>query len=239
MRMKLTLAYDGTGFRGWAAQPGLRTVGGGAAGGARHDLPGLERSRRRRPHGYAEFTRSPTSRASMPKAARGSSAWPRRSTRRLPDDVAVVSAEEAAPDFNARFDARSRTYRYRVWRSRVRSPFEARRSWWHPRPLDVAAAAGCRRRLLLGEHDFRAFTPTRDPAQGVRARRAGRALARGGRRARVRDHGRLLPAAHGADARRHDGRRRRPRAAARRRAARGGRSDGSAWGLYLVHVAYD
>jgi len=77
----------------------------------------------------------------------------------LPEDVAFVSAQEAAPDFSARFDARSRTYRYRLLRGRLRSPFETRRSWWYPRPLDVAwlhAQAA----LLVGEHDFRAFTRT-------------------------------------------------------------------------------
>jgi tRNA pseudouridine38-40 synthase len=77
----------------------------------------------------------------------------------LPDDVAVTAAAEAAPDFHARFAAKSRSYRYRVWRRRERSPFELRRSLWHPRPLDLqrlnAAAA-----MLIGEHDFRAFTPT-------------------------------------------------------------------------------
>jgi tRNA pseudouridine38-40 synthase len=77
----------------------------------------------------------------------------------LPGDVAIVSADEASPDFHARFSARSRSYRYRIYRRRERSPFEERRSWWYPRPLDVsrlqASAA-----LLRGEHDFRAFTPT-------------------------------------------------------------------------------
>jgi tRNA pseudouridine38-40 synthase len=77
----------------------------------------------------------------------------------LPDDVSVVAAEEAAPDFHARHSARSRSYRYRIYRRRQPSPFEQRRSWWVPRPVDeerLAASA----RLLLGEHDFRAFTPT-------------------------------------------------------------------------------
>jgi len=77
----------------------------------------------------------------------------------LPDDVAVVAAEEAAPDFHARHSARSRSYRYRIWRRREPSPFEQKRSWWYPRPLDedqLADAAA----LLLGEHDFGAFTPT-------------------------------------------------------------------------------
>jgi tRNA pseudouridine38-40 synthase len=77
----------------------------------------------------------------------------------LPDDVAVAAVEEAPPGFHARVSARSRSYRYRLWRRRERSPFEERRSWWRPQPVDLeqlqASAA-----LLVGEHDFRAFTPT-------------------------------------------------------------------------------
>jgi tRNA pseudouridine38-40 synthase len=71
----------------------------------------------------------------------------------------VIVAEAAAPDFHARHSARSRGYRYRIWRRRLPSPFEQKRSWWYPRPLDeerLQVAAD----LLLGEHDFRAFTPT-------------------------------------------------------------------------------
>jgi tRNA pseudouridine38-40 synthase len=77
----------------------------------------------------------------------------------LPGDVAVVSAEEIEPDFHARFSARSRSYRYRIYRRRERSPFEERRSWWYPRPLDVPQLQASAP-LLEGEHDFRAFTPT-------------------------------------------------------------------------------
>ncbi len=82
----------------------------------------------------------------------------------LPPDLAVLVAEEAAPDFHARHSARSRSYRYRVHRRRERSPFEERRSWWYPRPLDEEALVESAD-LLLGEHDFRAFTPasTRHP----------------------------------------------------------------------------
>ena len=76
----------------------------------------------------------------------------------LPSDVAVLSAEEAAPDFHARHAAVSRAYRYRVYRRREPSPFEERRSWWYPRPLDEEALAESAD-LLVGEHDFRAFTP--------------------------------------------------------------------------------
>jgi tRNA pseudouridine38-40 synthase len=77
----------------------------------------------------------------------------------LPDDVAVVEAGEAAADFHARFSAQSRSYRYRLYRRRERCPFEQRRSWWRPQPLDVDALARSAA-LLVGEHDFRAFTPT-------------------------------------------------------------------------------
>ena len=85
----------------------------------------------------------------------------------LPDDVAILSASQAAPDFNARHSARSRSYRYRIWRRPERSPFEQRRAWWYQRPVDeerLAVAAD----LLLGEHDFRAFTPTETQHQAFR-----------------------------------------------------------------------
>ncbi|HJU46922.1 MAG TPA: hypothetical protein VJ689_02230, partial [Gaiellaceae bacterium] len=70
-----------------------------------------------------------------------------------------LAAETAAADFHARFSARSRSYRYVVLARRERSPLEARRALWWPRPVDeesLASAAG----LLPGEHDFTAFTPT-------------------------------------------------------------------------------
>jgi tRNA pseudouridine38-40 synthase len=79
-------------------------------------------------------------------------------TARLPADVSVVASEEAPPGFHARHAARSRAYRYRIYRRRERSPFEDRRSWWYPRPLDEEGLAESAD-LLLGEHDFRAFTP--------------------------------------------------------------------------------
>jgi tRNA pseudouridine38-40 synthase len=77
----------------------------------------------------------------------------------LPDDVAAIAGEEAPDGFSARFSATGRRYRYRVWRRETRSPFEVRRSLWHPRPVDEDALAASAA-LLLGEHDFRAFTPT-------------------------------------------------------------------------------
>jgi tRNA pseudouridine38-40 synthase len=77
----------------------------------------------------------------------------------LPDDAAVTSAGSVPEDFHARFSARSRSYRYRIFRRHERGPFEVNRSWWRPQPLDVERLARSAE-LLVGQHDFRAFTPT-------------------------------------------------------------------------------
>jgi tRNA pseudouridine38-40 synthase len=157
-RLKLTLAYDGTGFRGWAAQPSLRTVESIVREALDAVLPSWS--------GLAVAGRTDTGVHALANVvsldAKGGPAPGRVAealNTALPDDVAVLAAEEAQPGFHARFSARSRSYRYRIWRSRIRSPFEARRSWWQRRAFDVARLNE-QAALLIGEHDFRAFTPT-------------------------------------------------------------------------------
>ena len=76
----------------------------------------------------------------------------------LPRDVSVT-ALTAAPGFDARRDARSRAYRYRVLASPVRDPFEEGRALWWPYPLDRGALEACAG-AVVGTHDFTAFTPT-------------------------------------------------------------------------------
>ena len=77
----------------------------------------------------------------------------------LPNEIAVIGAEEAPAGFNARHDARSRTYCYRILARPTPSPFEAGRALWWPHPLDVPALEACAA-ALVGTHDFTAFTPT-------------------------------------------------------------------------------
>ena len=77
----------------------------------------------------------------------------------LPDDLAVIESESAAEGFDARRDARSRTYRYRLVLRSAPSPFEHGRALWWPRPLDREALAAFAA-ALPGAHDFTAFTPT-------------------------------------------------------------------------------
>ena len=158
MRLKLTLEYDGTDFRGWAAQPGLRTV----EGSLRSALDGVFP----RWGDMAVAGRTDTGVHALGQVASvevDGGPPPERVVEALnallPDDMAVVAVEQAAEGFHARSSARSRTYRYRIFRRRARSPFEHRRSWWLPRPLDEERLADSAD-LLLGDHDFTAFTPT-------------------------------------------------------------------------------
>ena len=172
MHVRLTLEYDGTGFRGWARQPGQRTVEDElrrALGELYEGVGALAVAGRTDTGVHALANVVSVSLEGGPPPERAAEAV----NAALPDDVAVVSAEPASPSFHARFDARSRSYRYRVWRRRERSPLEARRALWWPRPLDLDAL-GENARALLGEHDFRAFTPT-DTQHDVLVRCVGRA----------------------------------------------------------------
>jgi len=77
----------------------------------------------------------------------------------LPDEIAVLAADEMPDGFSARHDARSRTYRYRLLARAAPSPFERGRALWWPHGLDAALLDACAERLT-GAHDFTAFTPT-------------------------------------------------------------------------------
>jgi tRNA pseudouridine38-40 synthase len=158
VRLKLTLEYDGTDFHGWAAQPGVRTVEGVVADALRSLFSEVEK--------LAVAGRTDTGVHALGNVVSADVAGgppvervPEALSALLPEDVAAVAAEEAESDFHARHSARSRSYRYRIYRRRERSPLEVRRSWWYPRRIDLDAVAASAD-LLAGEHDFRAFTPT-------------------------------------------------------------------------------
>ena len=101
-------------------------------------------------------TRSGRSRASSSSNAIAEHDLLRALNAKLPEDVRVLSAEVAAPGFNARFSARSKMYRYRISNTRVMSPFQRRFAWHISRRLDLAAMDDAARELL-GEHDFSCF----------------------------------------------------------------------------------
>jgi tRNA pseudouridine38-40 synthase len=155
--LKLTLEYDGSAFRGWARQPGARTVEGVVRAALDVVFPSWDElavAGRTDTGVHAKGQVASLVAAGGPPAERAADAL----NSALPGDVVVVAAEEAATGFNARFSARSRAYRYRILLRRQRSPFAENRSLWWPRQVDVDALAGAAA-LLPGMHDFTAFTP--------------------------------------------------------------------------------
>ncbi|HKT83922.1 MAG TPA: tRNA pseudouridine(38-40) synthase TruA, partial [Solirubrobacterales bacterium] len=155
--VRLDIEYDGSGFRGWAKQPWLRTVQGE-----------LESA-------LTTVLREPVELTVAGRTDTGVHAWgqvasfdtgadlPADLARRLngvgPADVTVRSASIAGDGFNARHDATSRSYCYRVLARPAPSPFEQGRSLWWPHRIDRDALDACAA-ALIGTHDFTAFTPT-------------------------------------------------------------------------------
>jgi len=155
--VKLTLEYDGTDFAGWAAQPEQRTVEGELRNALDEVFPGWTGL------GVAGRTDAGVHALGQVASFTGSTGPPPERAPValngvLPGDVAAIAAEEAEEGFHARFSAKGRSYLYRIWRRETSSPFERRRSVWWPRPLDEDALAESAA-TLVGEHDFRAFTP--------------------------------------------------------------------------------
>lgn len=152
------LGYDGAGFSGFAEQPDVRTV----AGEVRRALETFLR----RPidmtcagrtdagvHAISQYVSVPAHREELAIEHRR---WMRAMAALLPDDIALGGVYHAAPGFSARFDARSRTYTYRIATGDARPLLTRNVTWWHRLPLDVEAMeAGAAH--LVGEHDFKSF----------------------------------------------------------------------------------
>jgi tRNA pseudouridine38-40 synthase len=169
----LTLEYDGTGFRGWARQPGERTVEGVLREALDAVVPmwsGLAVAGRTDAGVHATGQVVSLDAEGGPPVERLAEAL----NTALPDDVAVLDAGEAPAGFHARFSATARSYRYVVLTGRRRAPLRARRVLWWPRPVALDALDECAA-ALLGEHDFTAFTPTETQHEVFRRtiRRAG------------------------------------------------------------------
>jgi tRNA pseudouridine38-40 synthase len=159
MVAKLTLEYDGSEFAGWARQPGLRTVQ-EELERALHTILG------ERAHDGEPLTLTVAGRTD-----RGVHAWgqvasyaheavdPVRLNALLAPDLAVLACEPAPAGFDARRDARSRTYCYRVLARRTRGALTRASALWWPHPIDREALDACAG-ALIGTHDFTAFTPT-------------------------------------------------------------------------------
>jgi len=154
---RLTIAYDGAPFAGWAAQPELRTIQG--------ELEAVLETILQRPVPLSVAGRTDAGVHAWGQVASFAidgevpDALARRMNTMLPQEIAVLEAEPAPDGFDARCDARSRTYCYWVIDGPVRNPLQKGRAFWWPYPVDADLLDECGS-LILGTHDFRAFTPT-------------------------------------------------------------------------------
>lgn len=177
MRWRLDLSYDGTGFHGWAAQPGLRTVEAELELALSRVLRSVEAPRLtcagRTDAGV--HARGQVAHVDLPAGVldalgpdSDADQLARRLSRALPDDIRLGGLRPAPDGFDARFSALRRRYVYRLCDAPAGpDPLARRHVVHHRRALDVPAmtAAG---RGLLGEHDFAAFCRKREGATSVR-----------------------------------------------------------------------
>ena len=158
MRLRLLIAYDGSGFRGWQSQAGGQTVqdhleaafvtlcgervvvhGAGRTDAGVHALGQCA---------HADVTRE------------GRTDWTAALNANLPREIRVLRSGRARKDFHARYSAKGKLYTYRIWNAAVLPPFELRRAWHLPGALDVDAMRQAAR-AFEGRHDFKAFAANR------------------------------------------------------------------------------
>ncbi|MFO1460314.1 MAG: tRNA pseudouridine(38-40) synthase TruA [Verrucomicrobiota bacterium] len=159
VRIRLTVAFEGTRYAGWQTQPGRVTVQETveqALGRLFGTAPDLYSSSRTdagvHALGMAAHFDVPKEQLRMPprKLVLAVNAW-------LPEDIRVTSAARTRKEFHARYSARGKQYRYFVWNHAAHSPLERHRSWHVPRRLDLVRMRAAAR-SLVGQHDFLAFS---------------------------------------------------------------------------------
>jgi tRNA pseudouridine38-40 synthase len=156
--IKLTLAYDGTRFVGWQRQAEGESIQGlledalARFEGASVDVHGAGRT----DAGVHALGQVASARVTF---THDTATLARALNALLPEDIRVVDVAEAAPDFHARFHARSKTYQYEMRTTPVSTPFDRAYVWHLPEPLDLNAMRQAAA-VLVGTHDFAAFQST-------------------------------------------------------------------------------
>ena len=161
--LKLVLSYDGTEFSGWQVQPGAATVQGALALAI-----GRVTGENIRPQGSGRTDAGVHALGQVASFGTQSPIPPENLVIALndilPGAIRVLEATEVPGEFHARKSARAKTYRYRMYRGAICSPFITRYVWHYPYPLDedqMQEVAG----MIVGEHDFTSFAAV-DPERG-------------------------------------------------------------------------
>ena len=168
-RFRFEVAYDGTSFHGWQVQPGLPTIQGvleeviGAIEGQPVHVHGSGRTDAG-VHALAQVAAVSLENPIPPEN------FQRAVNRLLPRSIRIGQISETDPGFHPRFDARRKTYQYRIFRDQTCPPFDRHFVYHHPYPLNEAAITSAAR-LLVGEHDFSAFAASDERDQLAASRR--------------------------------------------------------------------
>jgi len=161
--LKLTLSYDGSDFSGWQVQPDASTIQGTLASAigrltGENVLPQGSGRTDAGVHALAQVatfsTASPIPVENFLKALNDI----------LPPSIRILEVKEVPADFHARKSARAKTYRYRICRAAICSPFLVRYVWHFPYPLAENAMSNAAT-AVVGEHDFTSFAAV-DPERG-------------------------------------------------------------------------
>jgi tRNA pseudouridine38-40 synthase len=156
VRFKLTIEYDGGAFSGWQRVDTGPSVQGALEDavekltGARSDVIGAGRT------DAGVHARGQVAHVDIDKPFEGWKLAEALNAHLRPHPIAVLGAEEASPNFHARFDATQRLYRYQIINRRAPLTLERGQFWRIPQPLDVAAMQAAALRLI-GQHDFTTF----------------------------------------------------------------------------------
>ncbi|MCA1963520.1 MAG: tRNA pseudouridine(38-40) synthase TruA [Prosthecobacter sp.] len=191
-RLRLTVAYCGTPWRGWQSQDG--------GGGIQDEIERAIRKATRiqtRIHGSGRtdagvHALGQVAHGDVPTTARMSgAAWRDAINACLPLTIRITEVSEVAPSFHSRFDAIGKIYRYRIWRPRLLSPFEADRAWHIHGPLDLEKLRACAA-ALTGTHNFARLSANRGDMPETQRRATPEKTTRTLHRVEVREVGDLV-----------------------------------------------
>ncbi|HEY2799312.1 MAG TPA: tRNA pseudouridine(38-40) synthase TruA [Chthoniobacterales bacterium] len=159
-RLKLIIAYDGAGFRGWQSQAGGETI----QDRIEEAFAGIA-GRKVRIHGAGRTDAGvhavgQCAHADVPAGKLTPTTWLNALNASLPATIRIIRCRFVSPNFHARFSARGKVYRYHIATGPVLLPFEADRAWHVAVPLDDAAIRACAE-MFIGRHDFAGFAANR------------------------------------------------------------------------------
>lgn len=161
VRLRLTVAFDGTNYFGWQWQPADISVQQKVEEALARIFPSQPRVNGCSRTDTGVHAQALVAHFDVPRAE---FRMPARKlilavNAHLPEDIRITSAARAKADFHARFSARGKQYRYFVWNHSAHSPLLRHQSWQVPRPLDLRAMRAAAAQLV-GRHDFLAFSAT-------------------------------------------------------------------------------